>query len=262
MREAFLSIQGASHQYPGSGWKLSPCFLEARAGEILGIIGPNGSGKSTLLKIAAGVLAPRQGRVLVAGKDISAMDHKARARSIGYLPQHVQTHLDYLVEEVAAMGRFPHLHGTGFLSARDRAVICQCLDDTDTAHCQGRRFSSLSGGEKQRVLLASVIAQEPEALLLDEPTSAMDIHHQVRFFSLLKKFAANGMAVAVVTHDLNLASMFSDRLVLMLAGCILQEGSPAGLLNQENLEKAYGKGMLIMAHPRGARPMILPSDGI
>ncbi len=261
MKSFSLKVSGVSHKYRGSDLVLDQAGFEAHPGSILGILGPNGSGKSTLLKVAAGVLRPDAGKVVADEKDMLTLDRKARARLIGYLPQQVESHLDYKVKDVAAMGRFPHMKGAGFMSVEDRQAVDKSLADTDTVHLTERLFSTLSGGEKQRVLLASVLAQEPGVLILDEPTSAMDAHHQVRFFRLLKKLAQSGMGVAVVTHDLNLASLFSDRLVLMKGGKILQKGEPGAIMLKENLSQVFGTGMLVISHPESGRPMVLPQDG-
>jgi len=258
MNKELLTIKGVTYQYPGSSWRLSESSLFIGKGQIKGIIGPNGSGKSTLLKIAASVIAQKSGKVEFEGQDLSAMSHKKRARLVGYLPQHIQSHLDYIVEEIVAMGRFAHLPGAGFMRPEDIDVIEKCMDQTNTNQVRHRRFSRLSGGEKQRVLLASVLAQEPGVLLLDEPTSAMDLHQQVNFFSMLAKLVDKGMAVVAVTHDLNLASVFFHRLVLMNQGKIVLEGAGEQILNSQLLDKTYGPGIEILTHPVSGRPVVLP----
>ncbi len=256
-----LCAEGVDYQYAESDWQLFPASFSVMKGEILGIIGPNGSGKSTLLKIAARVLSPDAGQVLLEGKDMGKMNRREIARRLAYLPQNAESHLDYAVEEVVAMGRFPYLKGPGFLSSHDMDVVTRCLLQTETECYRERPLSRLSGGERQRVLLASVIAQEPKVLLLDEPTSALDIHHQVRFFTLLNDLVAGGLAVAVVTHDLNLASLFSDRLLLLKGGKIIHQGSAEEILNSRILRETYGDGMEIMRHPTIGRPVVLPTAG-
>lgn len=253
-----LTVQGVTYQYPGSSWRLSSSSFSLAKGQIKGIIGPNGSGKSTLLKIAASVLSPATGKVAFEGQDLNAISHRKRARLVGYLPQHVQSHFDYIVEEIVAMGRFAHLSGAGFMGPKDIDVVEKCLDQTNTEKLRHRPFSRLSGGEKQRVLLASVLAQEPRVLLLDEPTSAMDIHQQVNFFSMLAKLVVKGMAVVAVTHDLNLASVFFHHLVLMKQGEIMLEGSNDKILNSEILARTYGPGIEVLDHPANGRPVVLP----
>lgn len=261
MAVELLSVQSAAYAYSGNGWRLLPASFSVAKGDILGIIGPNGSGKSTLLKLAGGVLRARSGNVLLSGKDIRQMKRRRIARILGYLPQHTESHFDHTVEEVVAMGRFPHLHGAGFLTARDLDVVSRCLRQTDMDGLRQRRLSRLSGGERQRALLASVMSQEPEVLLLDEPTTALDIHHQMRLFAILLELAEKGMAVVVVTHDLNLASVFCKRVLLLSEGTIAHQGRPEEILKKDILEDVYGRGLQIMEHPTTGRPLVVPTAG-
>jgi iron complex transport system ATP-binding protein len=228
-------------------------------GEILGIIGPNGSGKTTLLKLSAGVLSPQVGTVHLKGRLMSEMTRKEMARDVAYLPQHVETFFDYAVEDVVAMGRFPHAKGLGFLSAEDMKAVDCALVQTRTEAFRHRPLSHLSGGEVQRALLASVIAQEPKVLLLDEPTGALDVHHQVRFFHLLSDLVASGVGVVVVTHDLNLAGLFGHRLLLMNEGAVTHQGPPGDLLRSDILRPIYGEAILVSTHPTTGRPVVLPA---
>ena len=254
-----LSVESVTYQYAASEWRLFPSSFSVMKGEILGIIGPNGSGKSTLLKLAARILSPGAGTVLLDGRDLTGMGRREIARHLAYLPQNTESHLDYTVEEVVAMGRFAHARGMGFLGPDDIDVVTRSLFQTETEGFRQRSLSRLSGGERQRVFLASVIAQEPKVLLLDEPTSALDIHHQVRFFNLLTDLVAEGMAVAVVMHDLNLACLFGDRLLLLKQGKIVHQGSPEEILNKQILHEIYGDGVEIVEHPATGRPVVLPT---
>ena len=255
-----ISVQEVTYRYRGNGWQLYPASFSLKPGEIVGIIGPNGSGKSTLLRIAAGIIRPSTGRVIVAGRDMADMSRREIAASIGFLPQDTGGYLDYLVEEAVAMGRFPHLKGAGFLCPHDISVVERCLIETDTEAYRGRSINQLSGGERQRVMLASVLAQEPDLLLLDEPTSALDIHHQVKIFTLISRLVQEGMGAAVVTHDLNMASLFSDRLLLMKQGKIIYRGRPEEILNADILHESYGEGIEITQHPKNGRPMVFPAS--
>ena len=207
--QELLKLDKVIYQYPDNAWQLDACSLVFKSGEIKAIIGPNGSGKSTLLKLAAYVIKPDSGSIILDNQEMKSLPNRQRAKVLGYLPQHVGSHLDYTVGEVVSMGRFARLKGAGFLEAHDLAVVENCLEQTRTSHLKDRSFSNLSGGERQRVVLASVLAQEPRVLLLDEPTSAMDMHHEVSFFRLLRQLVQEGMAVGVVTHDLNIASVFA-----------------------------------------------------
>jgi iron complex transport system ATP-binding protein len=162
------------------------------------------------------------------------------------------------VEEVVAMGRFPHLAGLGFLAASDLAVVEASMRQTETLACRGRQLSRLSGGERQRVYLASVLAQEPRLLLLDEPTTALDIHHQARFFRLLRSLARNGITVAVVTHDLNLASFYCDRLLILSHGKSVREGTADEVLRPDVLSQVYEEPILVDRDRRTGKPFVLP----
>lgn len=256
--DPLVLVKEVLYAYP-SGWKLSDASFWVTPGSIVSIIGPNGSGKSTLLKLAAGIYRPVRGKVELLGRDITRMNRKEIARILGYLPQHTEGHSDYSVEEVVATGRFPHTSGVRFLNRQDFQIIRESLKKTQIEKLRYRRISSLSGGERQRVLLASVIAQDPKVLLLDEPTRGLDIHHQLRFFSVLSTLAAKGLAVVVVTHDLNLASLFSNWILLLTKGQIARQGSAEEILTQKTLEKTYGEGLEVRAHPVTGRPIILPS---
>lgn len=257
-----LRLDAVAYQYPDSPWRLEAVSLGLAAGEVLAIIGPNGSGKSTLLRIAAGVLRPVAGQVLLGGRDIARLPRRDIARSLGYLPQQVRSDFDFRVEELAAMGRFPHLAGAGFLSPADRAVVDRCLAATELADLRHRPLSHLSGGERQRAFLASVLAQEPRVLLLDEPTAALDLHHQVRFFALVRRLAREGIGIAVVTHDVNLASLYCDRVALLRAGRLAEEGTPESVLRAEVLQATYGAAVLLSRHPTTGRPIVLPAGGL
>jgi len=253
-----LRLENVSFRYGESDWRLHDVSLRLRPGEMIVVIGPNGSGKSTLLKLAAGVLRPETGHVRLRGCDMAACDRRRIARVLGYLPQQVYYTFDYTVEEVVAMGRFPHLAGLGFLGRRDLDVVEECMELTETLPFRGRPLSQLSGGERQRVYLASILAQEPRLLLLDEPTAALDIHHQARFFRLLRRLVKDGMAVGVVTHDLNIASLCSRRLVLMDRGTTVREGTPEEVIRTDVLSRVYGEPVAVERDQRSKRPIVLP----
>ena len=258
MSPELLSVEAVSFQYEGSDWALRDVSFALAPGEMLAIIGPNGSGKSTLLKLAGGVLPPRGGRVVLGGRDMAAYDRAEIARRLGYLPQEIYHTFDYTVAEVVGMGRFPHLSGLGFLSAGDVQVVERSMEQTETLPYRDRRLSHLSGGERQRVFLASILAQEPRLLLLDEPTAALDIHHEARFFRLLCGLAREGIAVAVVTHDLNVASFHCGRLLLMAEGKRAREGTPEEVLRPEILSEAYGEPITVDRDSRTGKPIVLP----
>jgi iron complex transport system ATP-binding protein len=253
-----LKLKDIRHGFAESDWTLRVSSLELFSGEIFSIIGPNGSGKSTLLRIASGVLKPFEGTILLDNRNIFKLKRRSIARSLGYLPQETISLYDFTVEEVVRMGRYPHTQGFGTLEKSDNTVVQECIDLTEMTSLKERPLSRLSGGEKKRAFLASVLAQKPEILLLDEPTSALDVHHQIQFFRLLQSLSKDGMGVAVVTHDLNLASLFSDRLMLLSEGKPVVSGSPTEVLTASTVRAVYGKDILMGFHPETGRPTILP----
>ncbi len=253
-----LELQAIRHRFSNADWQLSLDRLVLNSGELLGIIGPNGAGKSTLLRIAAGLLTPKRGLVRLEGHDLSRIPRKNAARILGYLPQDLSWEYDLTVEALAGMGRYPYLNLLGTMSLSDLAAVQRSLRLSGMEDLKTRRLSQLSGGEKKRAFLASVLAQAPRALLLDEPTGALDLHHQVQIFSLLKKLAHTGSAVAVVTHDINLASLYSDKLLFLHGGKCLAWGEPRDVLVEEILHAAFGGVVLMNRHPEIDRPTLLP----
>lgn len=227
------------------------------SGELVGFAGPNGSGKSTLLRVLCGLLRPHAGRILLDARPLSSFKGRERARVIAFLPQAVNPAFALNVFEVVCLGRYPHLAGFGAMRPHDKDVVERCLHATETTELRARDFMTLSGGERQRVLLASILAQEPDLLLLDEPTSALDIHHQIEIFALLKRLAVDGYGIAVVTHDLNLAARFCDRLVLLARGRdIVASGTPEAVLVPEVLSDAYGAAIRVATHPETGTALV------
>jgi len=253
-----LELTGIRHSFPDSDWELRVSSLSLPLGELLCIIGPNGSGKSTLLRIAAGVLVPIQGTVRMREEDISNLSRRAIARHLGYLPQETASLYDFTVEEIVRMGRYPHTRGLGSLDRSDLEVIKQSLQLTEMDALAQRPLSRLSGGERKRAFLASVLAQKPQILLLDEPTGALDIHHQVQFFRLLHNLAKEGMTITVATHEINLASFFSDTLLVLSKGKPVVSGPPGQVLTPSTIQTVYGETVFMGRHPQTGRPAIFP----
>jgi iron complex transport system ATP-binding protein len=253
-----IELEGIRHTFPGIDWKLEIPELSLLSGEIMGIIGPNGSGKSTLLRIAAGILNPLEGRVRLQDNNLKEMDRKTVARHLGYLPQELASEYDITVGDIVCMGRYAYTKAFGSLNQVDHDAARKSLRLTGMHEHRHRRLSQLSGGERKRAFLASVLAQKPRLLLLDEPTGALDIHHQISFFWLLLNLAKEGMGVVVVTHNINLASLFSDRLLLLDQGKPHALGPPGQVLTHENVHSIYGRDILMETHPESGRPTILP----
>jgi len=234
--------------------------LRLTPGEVVGLIGPNGGGKSTLVKLAAGLLRPSGGSVKLFGRAPVDWQRRDLARVLALVPQGAYLPPTFTVWESALLGRTPYLGFLGMAHERDRWVTRRALEWVGIAHLADRLVGELSGGERQRVVLARALAQEPHCLLLDEPTTHLDMHHQAAILSLVRRLAAReGVAVLTVLHDLNLAATFADRLVLLVDGQVVAQGTPAEVLRYERLATIYGESVTIFPRPDdGGRPAILP----
>ncbi|MCL5270944.1 MAG: ABC transporter ATP-binding protein [bacterium] len=252
-----LRVIGLGHQYNPNWWCIREIELEFRLGELVGLVGPNGSGKTTLMRALAGQLRPTAGEVRYRGRPLARYSSAELARSIGYLPQSVRSSFNYTCEEVIAQGRYPHQNALGILTRRDREAIERVMDWTTTRAFAHRPIDVLSGGERQRVLLASVLAQEAEFLLLDEPTSALDLHHQVDVFERLHQLSRTGLGLIVITHDLNLAAQYCDRLVLIFEGRVAAAGAPGEVLREEVLRRVYETDLIVDRNPVIGTPMVV-----
>ena len=213
-------------------------------GRVTAVLGANGAGKSTLLRTIAALVPTRAGRVTLDGADVAAMPARERAQAIGYLPQDAAVHWNMAVRDLVALGRLPH----GDAGAE---AIAAALAATDTVALADRRVRSLSGGERARVLLARVLAGEPQWLLADEPLASLDPLHQLETLALLKAAAARGTGVVVVLHDLTLAARVADDVLLLKDGKVLAHGSTEAVLTEASLAAAYGVDVAIIAHPHG-----------
>ena len=254
--KSLLTIDNVSFSYDGVTRQVSDVSMQLQPGKMVGVIGPNGAGKSTLLKAAAGLLKISSGKVEINGQNLNSMTRREVAVELGYLPQHVNIVSGYTVEQVVEMGRYCHLKGFGFTSAHDREIVEWSMKEAEVLNFRSRDIAQLSGGEQQRALLGSVLAQEPNILLLDEPTTGLDLHHQGAFFALLARQARAGKAVMVVTHDLNLAAKYCDELVLLCCGEKLAAGTPDEVITAEYISQAYNEEIIISKHPTSGRPLV------
>jgi iron complex transport system ATP-binding protein len=227
--------------------------LSVPRGGFLGILGPNGSGKTTLLKLIGGAISPTSGTVRLDGRLVSAIPRRELARRLAVVPQETHLAFDYTALEIVLMGRYPHLGAFAFEGPADLAAAREALATTGTADLADRAFATLSGGEKQRVIIASALAQldaragdeaRPDGLLLlDEPTASLDLRYQIEVASLLARLNADhGIAVVLSTHDLRLARALCSRLALLSAGRVLAEGAPADVLTPALVGQLYGIG--------------------
>jgi iron complex transport system ATP-binding protein len=214
--------------------------LSVASGEYVTLIGPNGAGKTTLLRLLSGVLAPARGRVEIFRRESGKMSPLEVARRVAVVPQGSSIVFPFTVEEVVLMGRFPHLGPYGLEGKRDISAAREAMRITETEQFAERPIQELSGGERQRVIIARALAQEPEVLLLDEPTAFLDIKHQVEISTLVNRLRDEKKLTVVATgHDLNLAAAFSDRLVLLKEGRVFAEGTPGEVIREDVLAAAY-----------------------
>jgi len=231
-------------------------------GEMVGLVGPNGSGKSTMIKALSRTITPRSGRILINNRDISQIPRKELSSLIAVVPQTPLLPSLFTAFEIALMGRNPHLGLFQHEGPRDINITWQAMQKTSTQHLAERRISELSGGEIQCVVIARTIAQETQAILLDEPTANLDISRQIEILDLIKGLCQeNKLAVVLALHDLNLAAHYCDRLLLINGVRIHAEGTPAEVINTQNLEQVYGPGSYVHQHPLSGLPAVLPRVG-
>ncbi len=209
-----------------STFKIEGLSMHIDKGEMIGVIGPNGSGKTTLLRLIAGIIKPKTGNIKIGNKALNEIPIKKLACIRAYVPESIDMPFDYLVHEMVRLGRYPHLNIFSHTSDLDEKAILDAIELTDIKILYHRRFFTLSMGEKQRVMLAMAIAQQPEFLLLDEPISHLDIGHQLSFMSTLKKLNKNGITIISAMHELNIAAAFFDRLCLMDNGNVIMIQKP------------------------------------
>jgi iron complex transport system ATP-binding protein len=231
--------------------------LAVEKGVLYTIIGPNGSGKTTLVRLIAGSLKAADGSIDILGKPIQSYRRKSLARQVAMVPQMIALDFPFSVAEFVAMGRSPHLGLLGLTTAADTEIVNRAMRFTEIEQLAERTLNQLSGGERQRALIARAICQEPRIILLDEPTAALDPAHQIRVMDLMEKLKEEQqVTVIMVSHDLNLASLYGDRILLLDRGRIIADGSPSRVLTGENLERAYGCTMRVDQNPLGDFPRV------
>ncbi|MDR6225915.1 heme ABC transporter ATP-binding protein [Desmospora profundinema] len=227
-------------------------------GEMVGVIGPNGCGKTTLVRLLCGEEEPDGGKVRFQGKDMAAWNQRERARQMAVLPQEGLPPISFTVEEVVAMGRHPHQGIWPWTVRDDHETVDRVLEQTGLTARRHRPVHLLSGGERQRVAIAKAMAQEPACLLLDEPTTFLDIAHQLSILDRIQRWRREcGLAVLVVFHDLNLAAQYCDRLLLMKEGAVVMEGTPPDVLRASWIDEVYGVKPIITNHPVSGVPQVL-----
>ena len=259
MTAPLLSIESVRYRHASNVPEaVAGLSLHVEAGEVVGLIGPNAAGKSTLARIACGLLRPDAGSVRLRGDDAFALPRRERARRVAFLSQNEPADIAFTAREVALMGRAPHLGLWALEAPGDRALAENALAEVDVKDLADRPITQLSGGERQRVFLARVFAQDAALLVLDEPTAALDLAHQVLLVNAVRRRARDGRGALLVLHDLALAGAACDRLVLVRAGRPLAEGSPAEVLRPDVLSGAYGTQVDVVADPSTGQPLVAP----
>ncbi len=228
--------------------------LEFQSAQMAAVVGPNGAGKSTLMSVLSGFRDDYEGRCTFREVEIRQWKKRDLGRQLTFIPQMIRLEFPFTAGQVVFMGRTPHCHGL-FESEEDREAVRKAMEITETTAFAHREFSELSGGERQRVVLAGALAQEPKVLLLDEPTTFLDLKHQISTYSLLQRLARDGIAIIAVTHDLNLAATYADRIVVMSQGSIAADGKPEKILTPSMLKDVFEVDADIRQSPEG-RPWV------
>lgn len=251
-----LELERIGFKY-GEKRVLRDVTLAVEKGEFFGILGPNGSGKSTLLNLIDGLRLPCEGEIRLKGIAPGKMPRRDVARLVAVVPQEASWVFPLTVEEVVLMGRTPHIGRLAFESERDLAAARSAMEETGLLPLAARLMETLSGGERQRAVIARALAQEPEVILLDEPTSSLDIAHQIRTFELLRSLSGSaGLTVVSVTHDMNLAALYCDRIALLAEGRLHALGRPGELITESHIKEAYKVDVVVDHHPLTGLPRV------
>jgi iron complex transport system ATP-binding protein len=255
-----LELQRVQATYPGRRDEepvIRGIDLRVEPGEMVALIGPNGAGKSTVLRVAGGVLRPGAGRVLLAGRELTAFSARDIARSIAVVPQQTPVPNGLLVREMVGLGRTPYARAFFGPTTADREAVEWAIAAAGVEALSDRFVDELSGGELQRVILARALAQQPRTLLLDEPTANLDLHHQVAMLELVRGLTRErGLAVLAAVHDLQLAALYCDRVALLSEGQIISQGSPEAVLTAPLLLETFRQRVVLSAHPTHGVPLV------
>jgi iron complex transport system ATP-binding protein len=237
-----FEARGVSYAYAGGPMVVRDVSLEVAPASMTAIIGANGSGKSTLIRMLAGLFRPASGEILLDGRPLAQWEPRLRAREIAYMPQATATAFPFPVMDVVLSGRAPHILRFRLEDARDREIAMEALESAGGAHLAGRTVTELSAGERQMVTLARALAQQPRVLLLDEPSSALDLKHRADLMRALARLReTRGLSIVMITHDLQLTGSLFDRIVALRAGVVAAAGSPDEVLRGELLAEIYGE---------------------
>jgi iron complex transport system ATP-binding protein len=252
-----LEARDLAVRYGDAGLALDGVSCAVSGGRFLAVVGPNGSGKTTLVRALSGLVRLERGEVRVDGTPLVQWSRRALARVLAVVPQGEETAFPLRVEETVMLGRYARLGPFAAPGAADRAAVGDALARCDVAAFAERTIDSLSGGEWQRVRLARALAQEPRVLALDEPTTSLDVRHEMELFELVRRLVDGGLAGLVITHHINLAARFADRMILLSAGRVAAEGPPAEVLRRETLREVFGWPVAVTTWCDGS-PQVVP----
>ena len=251
-----INVNNLSHSF-GETLVLKNISFQVPQRDFFIIIGPNGSGKTTLMKVISGILKPQNGELKILNRPIDQYHRKALAKTIAFVPQMTFADFPFTVTEIVLMGRSPYLGILGLEQENDLEVANQAIAFTGLEHLAHRKLDQLSGGEQQRVYIARAICQEPDIILLDEPTASLDLAYQVRIMDLMEKLKTEkGITIVMVSHDVNLAAMYADHLMLLHKGQVVCQGLPDEVLTYKTLEETYGCTLLVDESPLGNFPRV------
>jgi iron complex transport system ATP-binding protein len=251
-----INVKNLSHSF-GEALVLKNISFQVPQRDFFIIIGPNGSGKTTLMKVISGILKPQNGELKILNHPIDQYHRKALAKTIAFVPQMTFADFPFTVTEIVLMGRSPYLGILGLEQENDLEVASQAITFTGLENLAHRKLDQLSGGEQQRVFIARAICQEPDIILLDEPTASLDLAYQVRIMDLMEKLKTEkGITVVMVSHDVNLAAMYADHLMLLHKGQVVCQGLPDEVLTYKTLEETYGCTLLVDESPLGNFPRV------
>jgi iron complex transport system ATP-binding protein len=254
-----IATEGVTVRYAGLGAPaLEDVSLDVPTGSLYAVLGPNGSGKSTLMRALLGITPLAAGAVTFDDRPVGAWERKERARAVGAVPQSESIAFPLTTREMVAMGRYPHLAALSGEGPGDRSAVAAALDACDVTELADRDVTTLSGGEFQRARIARALAQEPRALVLDEPTASLDIRHEMGILELLRSSADAGMTVLLITHGLDRAAEFADRMLLLSRGRVAAEGRPAEVLREDVLAEVYGWPVSVRTDPASGSPRVTP----
>jgi len=253
-----LAAERISFAYPGR-LRFSELSLGLREGAVAAVIGPNGSGKTTLLRLLTGVLRPESGRILLKGVEMSRISVRDRAKVLAVVPQESSLAFDFTVLEAVLMGRFAHVGLLGMESRADVEIAERCLAEVGLEGTASRSLSELSSGERQRAIIARALAQQPSVLLLDEPTSFLDLKHRLQIYEILVRLnRATGLTVLIISHDVNLAARYCGILWLLREGAVMASGAPREVITEAGIRTLYGTDAEIQIDPRTGAPYVIP----